>query len=310
MYRLLVVYLIASLVLLGCSSPLEKSVLEPLEPKELDKVAGEDNSFLATNSIVEGKWNYINTPQDSARWAPITYGRLHSYLKARQSAELNSPLLAGLGREWDEMDRRANISVDSIISDWKNFLADNSPDSLVSIVYQGAEFERIRNIGNKIDTLVKASIRLTALRHRIDSVKFSYSFADSLGSYISVDRRIDSTLVIKVYPTLPPSLKKIACSSDSTLQMQYRLHYVYSDGVAYNTDSSRQRIPEVVLAMIDYGVNPNFPSDSVHLRKMIIKELINPGYIHRSAYLRLNAQEYYRQTDSLVYSYLNFSGDL
>jgi hypothetical protein len=75
---------------------MEKSVIEPLTSKELDKVVRKDKSFLATYSIVEGMSNHIYTPQDSARWKSITYARLHNYVKTIESAELNSPLFAQL----------------------------------------------------------------------------------------------------------------------------------------------------------------------------------------------------------------------
>jgi len=48
MFRLLLIHILGILVFTGCVSPLEKSVMVPLESKELDKDAGEDISFLAT----------------------------------------------------------------------------------------------------------------------------------------------------------------------------------------------------------------------------------------------------------------------
>ena len=40
----------------------------------------------------------------------------------------------------------------------------------------------------------------------------------------------------------------------------------------------------------------------------VIKELVNPAFVSRNAYIRINAESYYKEIDSLVYSYLNYNG--
>ena len=135
MFRIIIAYICSVILLVGCQSPLEKSVLEPLTTKQLDKVAKKDKSFLATYSIVEEKWNYIASSADSARWRGVTYSRLHNYLNTTKSAELNSPLFDKLRSDWENSYMQSNIAVDSIVSYWKHYLSVNSPDSLLSVTY-------------------------------------------------------------------------------------------------------------------------------------------------------------------------------
>ena len=147
--------------LLGCTSPLEKSVLEPLTSKELDKVAGKDISFLATYSIVEEKSNYIHSSQDSSRWRCITYQRLHNYLKTIESAELNSPLFAQLREKWENLYDSYNVQVDTILHKWNDYIIKNTPDSLLALSFEGVEIEKIRNAKKQLISPILYSILIS-----------------------------------------------------------------------------------------------------------------------------------------------------
>lgn len=325
MFRHLLIHILGILIFTGCVSPLEKSVMVPLESKELDKVAGEDISFLATYSIVQDKWNRMDSSADSARWAPLTYARLHSFIKTTESAQLNSPLFSKLRAEWEEMNNSNNARVDSLINRWQNFLESNSPDSLLSVSLENVEFEKIRNIKKEIDTLIKVQLKLKSLRNRIDSVKLSYAFirncpADTLltdsleqdihTNWLFSQKRITDSISVKVYPVLTPQIKKLLIDKDSSAVFQYALQSVYSEGNCHNMDTLQNKVPEPVLAYILAEKETDSPVfDSTIYRERIIKELVNPNYISQGAYLRLNAQEYYRQMDSLAFSYLNYKGD-
>lgn len=319
----LIFAIIAAFMVCGCSSPLEKSVLHPLKAKEIDRVVGKDKSFLATYSIVEEKWNYISSPQDSARWKDITYGRLHSFLNTINSPELNSPLFSKLREKWEELNSRNNIAADSIIEEWRGYLSSNSPDSLVSASFTGVELEKVRNINKEVDTLVKAGIKLKALKGRIDSLSFLYSFTaegasytDSLESTIGTNpvfhrRAVGDSVVIKVFPDLTPYLRRCLIGNDTSVRFHYLLQSVYVGGRCFNADSLKKDLPEAVLSLIEGDGNADSPDfDANYYREQIIKEQIDPGFISQSAYIKINADQYYRQLDSLVFSYINYRGAL
>lgn len=310
--------------LFSCSSPLEKSVLTPLTSKELDKVAGEDISFLATYSIVEEKSNYISTPADSARWREITYKRLHSYLNTINSAQLNSPLFTQLREKWERIYNSNNFKVDSIITYWNTYLKENSPDSLVSITFSGIEIERIRNRNKEIDTLVKAKIKILPLRERIDSMFVLYSFAPSNESpvfyfpfngalnCIKQKKRISGSSEIKVYPYLLPNIKRALINEDSSIVFRYDIVSLYSNGKCYNADTLENDLPKSVLQynLAKMKEEENLMFDELYYREKIIKDLINPSFISQSAYIKVNAEDYYKEIDSLVFSYTNLNGEM
>ena len=297
--------------LLGCTSPLEKSVLEPLTSKELDKVAGKDISFLATYSIVEEKSNYIHTPEDSSRWRGVTYLKLHNYLKIIESAELNYPLFAQLREKWEKLYDNYNVQVDTILHTWKNYIKENTPDSLLKVFFEGVEIERIRNINKQIDTLLKAKIKLKALSFPIDSVSLTYCFLpyddSACINNIMHKRRVNDSTIIKVFPNLVPQLKTALSSNDTSLFFSYGINSVFSHGKCYNIDTLKSIIPKSVLQFIIAEENSSDTQifDERHFREKIIREMVDPAFMSQSAYIKVNAEDYYREIDSLVFSYTN-----
>ncbi len=301
---------------------MEKSVIEPLNSRELDRVAGKDKSFLATYSIVEEKWNYISLPSDSARWSKITYSRLHDYIKTIESAELNSPLFAQLREKWEKMYDDHIVQTDNIITNWKNYISSNSPDSLLHLSFEGIELERIRNAKNQIDTLLKAKIKLSPNKITIDSLLVNYSFfkiQDSISSqnfiitpdnFIKYKKKLGKSVITKVFPTLEHEIKKALISNDSSYIFKYDIVSLYSNGKCYNSDSLLRDLPKPVLEYIIAeksleSTSPLFNQE--FYKEKIIKELINPNFISQRAYIKINAEHYYRELDSLVFSYLNLN---
>ena len=321
------VNLVAILIILGmasCSSPLEKSVLTPLTSKELDKVAGKDISFLATYSIVEEKSNYIHTPADSARWKDITYNRLHTYLQTIRSTELNSPLFTQLRDKWEKMYLSNNFKVDSLITFWNGYLKNNSPDSLLSLTFGGIETEKIRNRNKGIDTMVKVIINIRTLRTPVDSVLILYSLSrkedspiyyfpfNGLLNYIRHKKKVNGNVSLKVFPYLLPDIKQLLVNGDSSVVLKYDILSVYSGGKCYNADSLKNDLPKSLLHYLDAKseANEDMVFDEQYYRKKIIRELINPSFLSQSAYIKVNAEDYYKEIDSLVFNYTNLNGDL
>lgn len=308
MFKRLVLYIIALLLFVGCSSPLEKSVLEPLTSKELDKVAGKDISFLATYSIVEGKWNSISTPQDSAQWRKLTYSRLHNYINTIKDEELNSPLFSNLKSRWQNEYNANIVKADSIADYWTNYLNENNPDSLVSLAYRGSESEMVRNIKKEIDTLIKAKIAIRSLKFPLDSISVVYNFSkpDSTLTenlpitaglnFIEYNRRVYDSITVKVFPNVIPAGKQLLMQNDTAIIFEYAVSSVYADGVCYNVDTLKSNVPESVLKLIE--------SKDDFYKEQIIREFINTSHISQGAYLKLNAEDFYSSIDSLAFRFM------
>lgn len=315
----IMILLAGCLVAFSCTNPLDKSVTEPLEAKEIDRVARKDKSFLATYSVVEERWNHIHTAEDSSRWKDITYNRLHNYLATVKSAQLNSPLVIQLREKWENLYNSHQANADTIISSWKNYLNTNSTDSLVRVSFEGIELERFRNSQKQLDTLIKAKISITPLKHVIDSIFFEYSFvsADTLGTKdtslventIAIRKKISQTHNVKVFPELDKELKRLLIANDSAVVFKASIKNLYCNGKSFNRDSLMNDIPKSVQAYIvaensTDTLSPVF--DQKFYIENIIKELIDKTFISQSAYIKLNAEDYYKEIDTLVFNYLNY----
>ena len=315
-----IIFLVILAVLAACSSPLQKSVLEPLKSKELDRVAGKDKSFLATYSIVEEKWNYISSSEDSARWRDITYARLHDYRLAIESETLNLSLFTQLRGKWENMYNKHSAHADSLILQWKEYLSNNSPDSLITLSFEGIELERIRNAKKEIDTLVKARIRMVPSKFVLDSVILLYSFSKPEESpiyhfpingqlnEIKYKRKLKEPVVTKVFPYLLPEVKSALLANDTTYMLKYDIISAYANGKCFNADSLQNDLPGSVLAYIEAEKSAEESSplfDQEYYKEKIIRELINPDFISQSAYIKINAEYYYKELDSLVFNYLH-----
>lgn len=317
----IILFFAGCLFVLSCSNPLDKSVTEPLDAKEIDRVVRKDKSFLTTYSIVEEKWNHIHSSEDSARWKSVTYGRLHNYLATIESAQLNSPLVIQLREKWEKLYNSHRVSADTIIKGWKCYLQANSMDSLVAVSYEGIELERFRNSRKEIDTLLKAKISIKPLKQVIDSISVQYSFinlndtiqpADSsfTPNVIEVKKRINQIHNLKVFPYLDKETKRMLIDKDSSVAFSAVVTNLYSAGKSFSKDSLMKEIPKSVQAYIQAEnridtLSPVF--DQKFYIENIIKELVDKHFMSQSAYIKLNAEDYYKEIDSLVFNFLNYN---
>ena len=306
---------------ISCSNPLDKSVTEQLTAREIDKVVRKDKSFLTTYSIVEERWNHIHSAADSARWKDITYNRLHNYLIAIESSQLKSPLVVQLREKWENMYNSHLSDADTIINRWRKYLASYSPDSLVSVSYGGIEVERFKNAQKQIDTLVKAKITVTPIKQVIDSIFISYSFtlsdspanADSSKIYntLAITKKIRQTHQVKVFPDMSEDVKRKLIANDSTIAFAAEVKDLYSGGKSFCKDSLMNELPKSVKLYFEAesavdSLSPVF--DRIFYIENIIRELINSQFLSQSAYIKINAEDYYREIDTLVFNYINYIG--
>lgn len=309
----------AAVMLAACSSPMEKSVLEPLTSSEIDKVAGKDNSFLATYSIVEEKGNYISTFQDSLKWRDITYGRLHSYLSQIREAQINSPLFANLRNQWEQLYAHQSSIADTIITHWNNYLEMYNPNNLASVKFDGIETEFIRNVKKEIDTLLKARIKIYSSVFPVDSLYIEYSFINDilpedtsrtvLPNVISYRKVIRDSAALKVYPKLDAATVKFLMQNDTNCRFVYNVARVHYNGKCYCKDSIQNDVPQSVLNYIDAQKSDSLGLfDEQFYKESIIRELVKNDFSSQSAFIKHNAENFYRDLDPLVFSYLELNG--
>lgn len=310
-------FVVLYLLILGCSSPMDKSVMTPLTSKEIDKVAGKDPSFLATLSVVEEKSNYIVTANDSARWNEVTYGRVHKFLSQTQNPQIKSSLYSNLRDEWEKIYLNNNKVADSIIAQWGDFIKNNCPDSLVAIRHTGTETVRISS-KKKIDIMVKVELQLTPLKFPIDSVNAIYSFVipnDTLTreyhNTLNHNKRFRETTERKMFLIAPENIKEALSKNDTSCIFKYKLISVHSEGKCYHSDSIFRQVPISVqkyFTALEENAESNI-FDEMFYREQIIKELVNPVFLPQSVYVKTNAENHFRQLDTLVYSYTTLNAN-
>ena len=89
------------------------------------------------------------------------------------------------------------------------------------------------------------------------------------------------------------------------------MHSVYSNGKCYNSDSLKKDLPAAVLALIESETSMDDPMfDSSFYRENIIRAEIDPAFVSQSAYIKINAEHFYKELDSLVFNYINYRGEL
>lgn len=317
-----IIVIVFALALSACSQPLEKSVIEPLTSKELDKVVRKDKSFLTTYSIVEGMSNNIHTSADSARWILLSYSRLHDYLKTTEGVQLNTSLVSKLREEWENMYNDYVVDADSLINYWRDYLFVNSYDSLVNITFNGIEIERFKNKNNEIDTLLKVMIKFIPLKFSIDSISANYTFVSSKDTLhsehpdsaitvnmLNIQKKISDSLLIKVYPELSKHIKTKLIAKDSNVVFNYNVLSLYSNGKSYNPDDLIDDMPKSVQAYFiassnDDKYGPVF--DETFYIENIIRELVNPSFISQTAYIKVNSERFYKEIDSLAFNFVNY----
>jgi hypothetical protein len=158
---------------------------------------------------------------------------------------------------------------------------------------------------------VKAKIKIKTLRFPVDSFNVVYCFEpysdSSCINNIKYARRIKDSSIIKVFPALVPQLKKALASNDTSLVFKYEIISLYSNGKCYNADTLKSSLPKSILQFIiaEEQAMDSQIFDELYFRERIIRELVDPSFISQSAYIKVNAEDYYKEIDSLVFSYTN-----
>ena len=125
---------------------------------------------------------------------------------------------------------------------------------------------------------------------------------------IKYKRKLKEPVVTKVFPYLLPEVKSALLANDTTYMLKYDIISAYANGKCFNADSLQNDLPGSVLAYIEAEKSAEESSplfDQEYYKEKIIRELINPDFISQSAYIKINAEYYYKELDSLVFNYLH-----
>jgi len=117
----LVLFIIIIIVCIGCSSPLKKTILEPLSLKELNSLIKNDILFENLYRQIENyRNNVLKTDSERVKWVDLTYERI-SKLSTYAITLFNDSLTTNkLEDQWTIKYGIYYAQLDSILNEWKH----------------------------------------------------------------------------------------------------------------------------------------------------------------------------------------------
>lgn len=170
----LIQILIFSCLLYSCSNPLDTSILNPLEVKDLKKVLQNDSTFEKLYTEIQMfRESISNDELQEVKWVDLTYQSIIDYNDFKMDTSFWIPIHEENLKLWkNEHDTIGfSVKVDSISNYWKNYFNENDLSRYVKVelvdldkVYYSSGGLRYVNLG----------FRLKPLKGKLDQVIFSY----------------------------------------------------------------------------------------------------------------------------------------
>lgn len=161
------------LIVLGlssCNSPLKKSVIEPLEIKDLKNIIEKDTLFEFTYKAIQEIRNLKLTDDvEKAKWSDMTYNRVHKVFQLYSDTLAQSKYTGKIKSDWNSKYGFYLRKTDSISNYWKKYKKEKSLNNYVRIELFDIQTE---------DKRVKIGFKITALKTPLKEVSFDYIFID------------------------------------------------------------------------------------------------------------------------------------
>ncbi len=161
------------LIVLGlssCNSPLKKSVIEPLEIKDLKNIIEKDTLFEFTYKAIQEIRNLKLTDDvEKAKWSDMTYNRVHKMFQLYSDTLAQSKYTGKIKSDWNSKYGFYLRKTDSISNYWKKYKKEKSLNNYVRIELFDIQTE---------DKRVKIGFKITALKTPLKEVSFDYIFID------------------------------------------------------------------------------------------------------------------------------------
>jgi len=163
-----------SCLLYSCSSPLDKSILIPLEIGELKKVIENDTTFEKLYTEIQTfRESILEDELQQVKWVDLTYQSLFDYKDFKRDTSFWGPVYLNISKIYHQENDTTGFcdKVDSISNYWKNYFNEKDLSNYVKVelmrldkVYYNSGGFRHVNLG----------FRLTPLQGKLDQVVFSY----------------------------------------------------------------------------------------------------------------------------------------
>ena len=199
-----IIYLIFTVGLISCNSPLDKSIFEPLSVEDLKKSIDKDSLFKNTYEyIVYVRDTVMKSDLEKVKFADLTYEEIHEFQLFLSDTTYFKPINEKIEKEWAKKYGVYEKQVDSVSIYWKKFKEENSMKQYVKIDIVEIDKEYY-SYGNDIRN-VNIGFRLTPLKGRVEQIRFGFS----------IEAKINEKEKDDIYSSLYSSLDKKWCRSTS-----------------------------------------------------------------------------------------------
>jgi hypothetical protein len=152
----------------SCNSPLKKSVIEPLEIKDLKDIIEKDTLFEFTyKAIQEIRDSKLTDDVEKAKWSDMTYNRVHKMVQLYSDTLAQSKYIEKIKSDWNSKYGSYLPKADSISNYWKKYKKEKSLNNYVNV-----ELFDIQTEGGR----VQIGFKITALKTPLDKISFDYVF--------------------------------------------------------------------------------------------------------------------------------------
>ena len=316
MRKLLLIIVLASF-LYGCNKISNKSILIPLEQKELSNAIKQNDKFTDYYSKIR-KVVQMMGDVDKAKYGDITYRKFFEFIRFQNDTTFWNPLYEKWEQEHAKIYTLYPSKLDSVIEYWTNYYKENSLDSYVKI-----ELVEIKAIYDKrhydwVDDVI-LSFKLTPIKGSIEMIKFNYCFRNKtdykdLKGYCEIINPFDRDYIVYKKVQYRDDGKEIYAKYNAETFLKaydcfFEVESIVKDGVFIKKDDIK--IPQSMKKRIDWMKKFDYMEGLYD--DDIIKELIDRKYITESEYKSNKQDSIIKkkncencQTLELVVKYIDF----
>lgn len=301
---------VIAIALASCNRVPDKSIFEPLTMKELAAVIEKDTlfgSFYEEQKVLTAKMSDI----EKARYSHITYRKIYKMFQYLRDTTKMNPFHTKWENEWVDKYGSCKTKVDSVLSYWAEYKANNSLDRYVRI-----EFAKIDKDYYSYDYSVRnvnLGFKLTPLQGPIQQIRFTYRYSAKIHDIYGGKHNCISTT-----PFSSPVVRywEVGYSDKNTLEnettssfirdydMKIEITDVRKDGVNYSLDDLE--VPEAVAKVLETD-SLKYPYLYASYKEDIIRKLLVPDYQTESEYYQEKLEELIKEKFPEVFAYIEYT---
>ncbi len=292
-----------ALLMVGCNSPLKKSVTEELTTEELKSICDRNPSFLKFyQEFFETPCyqSFLSVKTDQVAFAGVTYKELYDYYCQISNEDYVNSVNIEAEKEWNDKFGYTEKKFDSIIGYWQNYYTGNSPETFLDIEFDHASHDETWafveenyhvnlyfKLTPKRDASIKDVMFDLAVKPYDDKTKVQL-FAQSIGynkvfsDQIVVDYRYNFILENELYKDLFEN-KLTNEELNEKYEFEYRIKYVKTEKEGLvDEDEIFKEAPEVgsYLKMLNWEEDRLSSKDRLlsYSKQSIVREYIDTNY--------------------------------